>query len=86
MTYRVEAFKESEAVDEVEALTGCCTDAVDDEVHAVGVAANSRVERAGPRLGIGSELESSLWKADLCRTHSQTDTRHKNTLTSQLRW
>ena len=56
----VEAFKECKTVNEVKALAGRTTDIIDDEVDAVGVSANDRVERPGPRLSIRCELEVNL--------------------------
>jgi len=53
----VKPLEERAAVDEVQAAAGGTADVVDDELHVAGRAADERVERAGPDLSVGRELE-----------------------------
>jgi len=54
----VEAFEESETVDEVETLTAGCAKTVGDEVDVPSNTANVSVKGTRPDLGIGSKLKS----------------------------
>lgn len=58
--YRIEAFKECVAVDEVEARARGGAQVADDEVDAVGIATDRGVEGARPDLCVGRELVGDL--------------------------
>ena len=54
--YRVETLKESEAIDEVEALASGRAQVADNEVDGVTSATNIEVEVTRPDLGVGDEF------------------------------